>query len=136
MPMSPCQINHNFQIIEYENRIRQYSTPDKIFRYFATLKVYGDHGDHEIFMTPDDFLRCITPGIKQPEGKVLSESPCGGAKIRVPSLFIPLFFSLLLSLPLLSLFFPVFSFSLFLRFCPLFLSLMTSAFFSSFFLCK
>lgn len=61
------------KIIEYENRIRQYSTPDKIFRYFATLKVYGDHGDHEIFMTPDDFLRCITPGIKQPEGLGLDQ---------------------------------------------------------------
>ncbi|KOX74584.1 hypothetical protein WN51_00539, partial [Melipona quadrifasciata] len=23
---------------------------------------------HEIFMTPDDFLRSITPGIKQPDG--------------------------------------------------------------------
>lgn len=114
--MSPCQINHNFQIIEYENRIRQYSTPDKIFRYFATLKVYGDHGDHEIFMTPDDFLRCITPGIKQPEGKVLSESPCGGAKIRVPSLFIPLFF-LSFSLSLCSLSFSLFS--LFLSFSDL-----------------
>lgn len=27
------------RIIEYENRIRTYSSPDKIFRYFATLKV-------------------------------------------------------------------------------------------------
>ena len=60
----------SFKIIEYENRIRQYSTPDKIFRYFATLKAQGDHGDHEIFMTPDDFLRAITPGLKQPEGKL------------------------------------------------------------------
>ena len=60
---------NNLQIIEYENRVRQYSTPDKIFRYFATLKVHGDHGESEIFMTPDDFLRSITPGVKQPEGK-------------------------------------------------------------------
>ncbi|KAL7647101.1 UNVERIFIED_CONTAM: hypothetical protein RMT77_002359 [Armadillidium vulgare] len=61
------------KIIEYENRIRQYSTPDKIFRYFATLKVSGDHGDTEIFMTPDDFLRSLTPGIKQPEGLGLDQ---------------------------------------------------------------
>ncbi|KAK4322008.1 hypothetical protein Pmani_007227 [Petrolisthes manimaculis] len=61
------------KIVEYENRVRQYSTPDKIFRYFATLKVHGDHGDHEIFMTPDDFLRTITPGIKQPEGLGLDQ---------------------------------------------------------------
>jgi hypothetical protein len=36
------------KIIEYENRIRLYSTPDKIFRYFATVKlVLGDH-DSEV----------------------------------------------------------------------------------------
>lgn len=65
------------KIIEYENRIRQYSTPDKIFRYFATMKVSAaDHGESdksEIFMTPDDFLRSITPGIKQPEGLGLDQ---------------------------------------------------------------
>ncbi|GFY57044.1 calcium uptake protein 1 homolog, mitochondrial [Trichonephila inaurata madagascariensis] len=55
------------KIIEYENRIRAYSTPDKIFRYFATLKVYNEQGDSEIFMTPEDFLRSLTPGVKQPE---------------------------------------------------------------------
>ena len=58
-----------FQIIEYENRIRDYSTPDKIFRYFATLKVNQGGGDYEVFMTPDDFVRSITPGMKQPEGR-------------------------------------------------------------------
>lgn len=56
------------QVIEYENRIRDYSTPDKIFRYFATLKVYVDSHEAEVFMTPDDFVRSITPGVKQPEG--------------------------------------------------------------------
>lgn len=55
------------QIIAYENRIRAYSTPDKIFRYFATLKVYHN-GRWEVYMTPEDFVRSITPGIKQPEG--------------------------------------------------------------------
>ncbi|GFY57045.1 calcium uptake protein 1 homolog, mitochondrial [Trichonephila inaurata madagascariensis] len=58
------------KIIEYENRIRAYSTPDKIFRYFATLKVYNEQGDSEIFMTPEDFLRSLTPGVKQPEVEV------------------------------------------------------------------
>lgn len=56
------------QIIEYENRIRQYSTPEKCFRYFATLHVQGPADQHEIYMTPDDFIRSITPGSKQPEG--------------------------------------------------------------------
>jgi len=32
------------RIITYENRIRSYSTPDKIFRYFATIKVVDDSG--------------------------------------------------------------------------------------------
>lgn len=56
------------KIIEYENRVRAYSTPDKIFRYFATMRVYNENGDSEIFMSPQDFLRSITPGTKQPEG--------------------------------------------------------------------
>uniref|UniRef100_A0A0B7A398 EF-hand domain-containing protein n=1 Tax=Arion vulgaris TaxID=1028688 RepID=A0A0B7A398_9EUPU len=55
------------RIIGYEDRIRAYSTPDKIFRYFATLKV-NQEGEWEVYMTPEDFVRSITPGIKQPEG--------------------------------------------------------------------
>ncbi|KJH51034.1 EF hand [Dictyocaulus viviparus] len=57
------------RIIEYEDRIRLYSTPDKIFRYFATLKVIDkddESGRFEVFMTPEDFLRSFTPGIMQP----------------------------------------------------------------------
>jgi hypothetical protein len=57
-----------YQIIEYENRMRQYSTPDKVFRYFATLQVCLPNGEVEVFMTPDDFLRSMTPGLKQPDG--------------------------------------------------------------------
>ncbi|OBS68717.1 hypothetical protein A6R68_02741 [Neotoma lepida] len=54
-------------VMEYENRIRAYSTPDKIFRYFATLKVINEPGETEVFMTPQDFVRSITPNEKQPE---------------------------------------------------------------------
>ncbi|XP_071808821.1 calcium uptake protein 1, mitochondrial-like [Asterias amurensis] len=61
------------KIIEYENRIRAYSTPDKIFRYFATLKVFTDDGISEIFMTAEDFIRSITPDEKQPEGLGLDQ---------------------------------------------------------------
>ncbi|XP_074648377.1 calcium uptake protein 1, mitochondrial-like [Tubulanus polymorphus] len=62
------------KIIGYENRIRAYSTPDKIFRYFAILSVKNhDTGEWEVFMTPDDFVRSITPGIKQPEGLGLDQ---------------------------------------------------------------
>lgn len=50
--------------------MRSYSTPDKIFRYFATVKLtFGDIT--EVYMTPDDFLRAITPGMKQPDGILL-----------------------------------------------------------------
>lgn len=60
------------KIIEYENRMRSYSTPDKIFRYFATVKLtIGDNT--EVYMTPDDFLRAITPGMKQPDGLGLDQ---------------------------------------------------------------
>ncbi|GAB1597365.1 calcium uptake protein 1, mitochondrial-like isoform X3 [Argonauta hians] len=62
------------KIIEYENRIRAYSTPDKIFRYFATLKVHNaETSEYEICMTPADFVRSITPGIKQPDGLGLDQ---------------------------------------------------------------
>lgn len=49
--------------------MRAYSTPDKIFRYFATVKLIHSEMT-EIFMTPEDFLRAITPGLKQPDGKL------------------------------------------------------------------
>ncbi|RZC31786.1 calcium uptake protein 1 -like, mitochondrial [Asbolus verrucosus] len=60
------------KIIEYENRMRSYSTPDKIFRYFATVKLIHTEGT-EVYMTPDDFLRAITPGMKQPDGLGLDQ---------------------------------------------------------------
>lgn len=64
-------IENALQIIEYENRMRAYSTPDKIFRYFATVKIQSIEGT-EVYMTPDDFLRAITPGWRQPDGNNLT----------------------------------------------------------------
>jgi len=61
------------KIIEYENRIRQYSAPDKVFRYFATYKIIDDKGNNEVMMTPRDFLRSISPGVKQPENLGLDQ---------------------------------------------------------------
>ncbi|XP_030059348.1 calcium uptake protein 1, mitochondrial isoform X2 [Microcaecilia unicolor] len=61
------------KVMEYENRIRAYSTPDKIFRYFATLKVISETGESEVFMTPQDFVRSITPNEKQPENLGLDQ---------------------------------------------------------------
>lgn len=48
--------------------MRAFSTPDKIFRYFSTVRIVSN-SNTEIFMTPDDFLRAITPNMKQPDGK-------------------------------------------------------------------
>lgn len=57
------------KIIEYENRLRTFATADKVFRYFSTIKLI--HGETStVYMTPYDFLRAITPGMKQPEGNV------------------------------------------------------------------
>jgi len=62
------------RIIEYENRIRAYSTPDKVFRYFASLQARSDiDSNAEVFMTPEDFVRSLTPGLKQPEGLGLDQ---------------------------------------------------------------
>ncbi|VDD76492.1 unnamed protein product [Mesocestoides corti] len=68
MSVAALSLYLSSQFIAYEDRIRAYSTPDKIFRYFATLKCIGEDGTSEIFMTPEDFLRAITPGTKQPDG--------------------------------------------------------------------
>ncbi len=58
----------DFQIIEYENRIRSYSTPDKVFRYFATLQ---DNDNGTIYMTPEDFVRSLCPDTMQPESEYI-----------------------------------------------------------------
>ncbi|CAF1447071.1 unnamed protein product [Adineta steineri] len=71
--------------IAYENRLRAFSTPDKIFRYFATLKVSNDDNpDGIICMTPDDFLRSITPGLKQPDGLELDKFYRYDARVDPP----------------------------------------------------
>lgn len=36
--------------------MRRYSSPEKLFEYFASVSVGGER-----FMTPDDFIRAITP---------------------------------------------------------------------------
>ncbi|XP_031622899.1 calcium uptake protein 1 homolog, mitochondrial-like isoform X2 [Contarinia nasturtii] len=60
------------KIIEYENRMRAFSTPDKIFRYFSTVRIISANAT-EVYMTPDDFLRAITPNMKQPDGLGLDQ---------------------------------------------------------------
>ena len=71
----------------YEDRIRAYSTPDKIFRYFATLKVIEENGSKNIYMTPEDFVRSITPGMIQPQeyGLDLFRTVTIEVKLTVPT---------------------------------------------------
>ncbi|KAL7672115.1 hypothetical protein ACOME3_007010 [Neoechinorhynchus agilis] len=63
------------KIISYENRIRNFSTHDKVFRYFATLRTNSDHKQcpDRILMTRSDFIRALTPDIPQPEGLKMSD---------------------------------------------------------------
>ncbi len=51
------------------------SSSHQVFRYFATYQLVHPNGDSEIFMSPDDFLRSITPGMKQPDGETLFRAP-------------------------------------------------------------
>ncbi|XP_001982211.3 calcium uptake protein 1 homolog, mitochondrial isoform X1 [Drosophila erecta] len=53
--------------MQYENRLRLFAHPTKIFRYFATIKMKNKSGKWELYMTPSDFLRSIQPGSRQPE---------------------------------------------------------------------
>lgn len=46
----------------YEDKIRYFANSDKVFRYFATVKVDG-----VVYMRPQDFIRSVTPGEMQPE---------------------------------------------------------------------
>lgn len=45
----------------------------QVFRYFATYKIIDDKGNNEVMMTPRDFLRSISPGVKQPENLGLDQ---------------------------------------------------------------
>ena len=49
------------------NPIPSFTNQVHVFRYFATYKVVDKKGESHLMMTPQDFLRSITPGLKQPE---------------------------------------------------------------------
>jgi len=42
---------------DYEDRIRRFSNPERIFEFFASV----EKETNEFFMTPSDFIRSITP---------------------------------------------------------------------------
>jgi len=45
----------------YDNRVRQYQTPDNVFSYFASLQLVNKFGKKTTMMSPMDFYSAITP---------------------------------------------------------------------------
>lgn len=45
----------------FDNRIRQYNTPDMVFNYFASLQLVDKTGTKTTMMSPMDFFSAITP---------------------------------------------------------------------------
>lgn len=71
-------------IQNYENRIRNLSTPEKVFAYFASVDKDG-----EALMTPEDFIRSLTP-YDFPHGGVPSSKRNWSevvGKIQIPAFF-------------------------------------------------
>lgn len=65
---NPRDIRH--QIVgEYEDKIRKFSNPERVFEFFSSIEREG-----EFFMTPNDFIRSITPFTGRPDEKVGSSN--------------------------------------------------------------
>ncbi|XP_011869337.1 PREDICTED: calcium uptake protein 1 homolog, mitochondrial-like isoform X3 [Vollenhovia emeryi] len=64
------QNNDSVEIIEQDMQKKKKNKKQKIG--FRDRKVTSNDM-HEVFMTPDDFLRSMTPGVKQPEGLGLDQ---------------------------------------------------------------
>jgi len=47
--------------IAYDNRVRQYNTPDNIFNYFSSIQLVNKFGMKTTMMSPMDFYSAITP---------------------------------------------------------------------------
>jgi len=45
----------------FDNRVRQYQTPDNVFNYFASLQLINKFGKITTMMSPMDFYSAITP---------------------------------------------------------------------------
>lgn len=71
-------------IQNYENRIRSLSSPEKVFNYFSSVSKDG-----EAFMTPEDFIRSLTP-YDFPSGGTPSEKKDWkevAGKLEIPAFF-------------------------------------------------
>lgn len=69
------------QFFKYEKRIRELSSPEKVFEYFST------HGDHNsgFTMTPSDVMRSVVPVYPPRESDIIrAGSLPGEPSPRVP----------------------------------------------------
>jgi len=47
--------------ISFDNRVRQFGTPDQIFNYFSSIQLVNKFGQKTVMMSPMDFYSSITP---------------------------------------------------------------------------
>ncbi|KAL8019735.1 putative calcium uptake protein/3 [Plasmopara halstedii] len=59
----------------YENRLRKFSSPERVFEYFSSVKL-----DKEYYMTRDDLARAVTPYTYRHGAPIASKNPKFNAK--------------------------------------------------------
>jgi len=57
-----AEANIDQEIVDKENRIRQFSQITTIFDYFATYQIVNEKGRKDILMSVSDFYNSVTPG--------------------------------------------------------------------------
>ena len=60
---------------KYENRLRQFSSPERVFAYFSSVEI-----DDRPYMTRDDLARAVTPYPYRHGAPLLSKNPQFNAK--------------------------------------------------------
>ncbi|KAE9248969.1 hypothetical protein PF002_g5539 [Phytophthora fragariae] len=61
----------------YENRLRKFSAPERVFEYFSSVEI-----DRQFFMTRDDLARAVTPFTYRHGAPLASKNPKFNAKAR------------------------------------------------------
>jgi len=47
--------------VSFDNRVRQFGTPDQIFNYFSSIQLVNKFGQKTVMMSPMDFYSSVTP---------------------------------------------------------------------------
>ncbi|OWZ10786.1 Calcium-binding atopy-related autoantigen [Phytophthora megakarya] len=61
----------------YENRIRKFSSPERVFEYFSSVEI-----DKHFYMTRDDLARAVTPYTYRHGAPIASKNPKFNAKAK------------------------------------------------------